>query len=91
MDSENIQILDKISELKGNHEHYFLSGLYNGKNEIAKAFFNYCYNRFTQFELIKEYGNSLKIKNYQIQHTILDVINWESKKVHDRFSLVADV
>lgn len=58
--------------LKGNHEHNFLSGLYNGKNEIAKTFFNYCYTRFTQFELIKKYGESLEIKNYKIQHTILD-------------------
>ena len=58
--------------LKGNHEHYFLSGLYNGKNEIAKAFFNFCYNRFTQFELIHNYLDSVKIKNFYIQHTILD-------------------
>lgn len=58
--------------LKGNHENYFLSGLYNGKNEIAKAFFNFCYNRFTQFELIKKYEDSVEIKNFKIQHTILD-------------------
>ncbi len=58
--------------LKGNHEHYFLSGIYNGKNEIAKAFFNFCYNRFTQFELINKYNDSVEIKNFKIQHTILD-------------------
>ena len=58
--------------LKGNHEHYFLSGLYNGKNEIAKAFFNFCYNRFTQFQLINNYDESVEIKNFKIQHTILD-------------------
>ena len=58
--------------LKGNHENYFLSGLYNGKNEIAKAFFKFCYNRFTQFDLIKNYDNSVELKNFKIQHTILD-------------------
>lgn len=58
--------------LKGNHEHYFLNGIYNGKNEIAKAFFNFCYNRFTQFELINKYDDSVEIKNFKIQHTILD-------------------
>jgi predicted phosphodiesterase len=81
-----VKLLNTIKNsilLKGNHEHYFLSGLYNGKNEIAKAFFNYCYNRFTQFELIKEYGNSLKIKNYQIQHTILDKYIFIDTKVDE--------
>jgi predicted phosphodiesterase len=58
--------------LKGNHEYYFSSGIYNGENEIAKAFFNFCYNRFTQFELINKYNDSVEIKNFRVQHTILN-------------------
>ena len=70
-----VQLLNTIKNsilLKGNHENYFLSGLYNGKNEIAKSFFNYCYNRFTQFELIKQYKETFEIKKFKIQHTISD-------------------
>ena len=53
-----VKLLNTIEDsilLKGNHEIYFLSGIYNGSNIIAKTFFNYCYDKFTQFELIKEY------------------------------------
>lgn len=70
-----VKLLNTIKDsvlLKGNHENYFLNGMYNGKNEIAKTFFNFCYNRFTQFELIRKYDDSLKVNNYKIQHTILD-------------------
>lgn len=81
-----VKLLNTIKNavlLKGNHEHYFLDGVYNGKNEIAKSFFNYCYNRFTQFELIKEYGDSLKINEYKIQHTIFDKYIFIDTKVND--------
>jgi predicted phosphodiesterase len=58
--------------LKGNHEDYFLKGFYEGTNEIAKTFFDYCYARFSQFELINKYCDSFQIGNYKIQHTILN-------------------
>jgi predicted phosphodiesterase len=70
-----VKLLNTIEDsilLKGNHEIYFLSGIYNGSNIIAKTFFNYCYDKFTQFELIKKYGHSIRIGDYIIQHTILD-------------------
>ena len=70
-----VKLLNTIKDsilLKGNHEIYFLSGIYNGSNVIAKTFFNYCYDKFTEFELIKKYSNSVLIGNYKIQHTILD-------------------
>ena len=70
-----VKLLNTIKEpilLKGNHEDYFLSGFYNGTNETAKKFFEYCYNRFTQFKLISNYGDSFQIRNYKIQHTILN-------------------
>jgi predicted phosphodiesterase len=70
-----VKLLNSINDsilLKGNHEQYFLSGFYDGTNEIAKAFFEYCYTKFTQFELINKYGDSFIIGNYKIQHTILN-------------------
>jgi len=70
-----VKLLNTIKDpilLKGNHEHYFLNGFYDGTNEIAKTFFEYCYSRFSQFELINKYGDSFQIGNYKIQHTILN-------------------
>jgi len=58
--------------LKGNHEHYFIEGLYDGKNEIAQTFFKHCYSNFDKI-LIKEisyYKDVEIIKDFTVQHTI---------------------
>lgn len=56
--------------LQGNHEGYFLNGIYSGKNEIAKAFFEFCFPYFHRQHIISNYRNSYSIRGYEIKHTI---------------------
>lgn len=67
-----LNTIDNIKVLKGNHENYFLSGFYDGKNLIATTFFDYCYNKFDNSlkPIIERYGTSIEIPNYKVQHTI---------------------
>ncbi len=67
---EFLSTIPGLITLKGNHEAIFLKGRYSGKNEIANAFFDFCYPRFSKFEEIKKYRYQHKLKNYMIQHTI---------------------
>jgi predicted phosphodiesterase len=68
--------------LKGNHEHFFLKGSYSGTNEIAIAFFDFCYNRFHQLSIIKDYGESFIMDNFKIQHTIFDKYIFQDTKIN---------
>lgn len=75
--NECIQFLDEKTNctiLKGNHENYFVDGFYDGKNEVAKAFFEHCYSNFDQslVKKIDNYGDNLQLNKYTIQHTIFD-------------------
>lgn len=73
--NECVTFLDSITNiklLKGNHENYYLDGFYNGKNEIAKSFFDFCYGNFNKnlLSTIANYGNQVLIPDFTIQHTI---------------------
>ncbi|HET7360959.1 MAG TPA: metallophosphoesterase family protein [Salinimicrobium sp.] len=67
---ELLNVIPNTTTLKGNHEDNFLRGSYSGKNEVAKAFFEFCYPRFSEFGLIEEYEKELQLKNFKIEHTI---------------------
>jgi predicted phosphodiesterase len=67
---ELLNSLPNIITLKGNHEDNYLIGSYSGKNEVAKAFFEYCYPRFSQFDTIKNYIESCDLKNFRVKHTV---------------------
>lgn len=56
--------------LKGNHEEYFISGAYPGQNEVAKAFFSFCYPFFQKKALITGYMDHYDLAEYRITHTI---------------------
>lgn len=58
--------------LQGNHELNYINGNYSGKNEVAIAFFDFCYPNFNRFESIKEYKSNFLVGDYNIQHTIND-------------------
>lgn len=61
--------LEKCIKIKGNHEEYFLSGCYNGKNELVKKFFDFCITDFTEQEFVKEYLSSYVLDHYYLCHT----------------------
>lgn len=73
--NECVQLLESISNcvlLKGNHEENFIKGEYEGKNEIANAFFNFCFPNFNPklIDDIDKYKNHYILNDYLIQHTI---------------------
>lgn len=71
--NECVQLLSTIPgiiTLKGNHEINYINGNYSGSNEVAKTFFDFCYPKFSQFELIKEYGTNIHLKDFEVTHTI---------------------
>ena len=65
-------IKDKIL-LMGNHEENYISGNYPGSNEVANAFFDFCYPCFDRLDIIKEFKHSYSIGEFIIQHTIDDL------------------
>lgn len=71
--NECVQLLNQIPAvvlLQGNHEANYLKGVYTGQNEVAQAFFQFCYPQFKEFNIIKKYEREVKVKNFQIRHTI---------------------
>ena len=82
--NECVLLLNDIKEsiiLKGNHEHFFLNGSYLGSNKIAIAFFDFCYYRFNQFHILKDYKESFNLANLKVQHTILDKYIFEDTQI----------
>lgn len=64
----------KCKMIKGNHEQFYIDGIYGGTNIIAKTFFQKCYADFDvnlTNDLIK-YEDKIIIDNFTIQHTIND-------------------
>lgn len=71
--NECVSLLSTIPDvitLKGNHEENFLNGVYPGGNDVAKAFFEFCYPSFKEFEIIENYGVIAEIENFIVKHTI---------------------
>lgn len=58
-----------ITTLKGNHEEAFISGKYPGENEIAKTFFNFCFPRFENFDIIESYRESIDLGRFEVRHS----------------------
>lgn len=71
--NECVELLDALPNtilLKGNHETYFIEKMYPGIHPIARAFFDFNIQSFEKEAIIKRYGDSCKINEYNIQHTI---------------------
>lgn len=73
--NECVQVVNNITNavcLKGNHEEYFINGVYPGKHPVAQAFFEFCYPHYEEFGLIQKFGSSYEIGGFTLQHTILN-------------------
>jgi predicted phosphodiesterase len=73
--NECVQFLaatDHTVLLKGNHESYFLEGVYEGTHPVARAFFDFCYPRFNESALIAGYGEAHRLNHFEVRHTVLD-------------------
>lgn len=71
--NECVQLLETYKNsnlIMGNHEENYLNGEYAGKNLIANKFFDLCFNRFEQFDAIRNYLPSLMLDEYYFTHTL---------------------
>lgn len=73
--SECVELLKDIPNgifLKGNHEEFFINGVYLGTNVVARSFFEHCYTYFNKSLIpeISAYKDTIQIENFVIQHTI---------------------
>ena len=71
--NECVDLLDSLDNkvlIMGNHEEAFLSGIYPGKNLIAKKFFKECYPLFDRKDKISNYIENFSFENSDFIHTI---------------------
>lgn len=75
--------VENIKLLKGNHEEFYIKGAYDGKNEVAQAFFNFCYSKFDKNlkSNISNYQDFTEIDDYRIQHTVGDRYVFEDTNI----------
>lgn len=71
--NECVDLLESLNNkvlIMGNHEEAFLSGIYPGKNLIAKKFFKKCYPLFDKKDKISNYIENFSFENSDFIHTI---------------------
>ncbi|MDT0649777.1 metallophosphoesterase family protein [Autumnicola edwardsiae] len=67
---EFMESTPELVKLKGNHENNYLEGNYTGTNEVANAFFDFCYPIFNRFDEISAYLENVQTRDFNVQHTI---------------------
>jgi len=67
---ELLQTQPNCIKIMGNHEEAFIAGNYLGTNEVAKAFFEFCYPKFNQNDVLKTYVEFYQEFDYTFIHTI---------------------
>lgn len=64
--------LPNLVYVAGNHEQDFVKGSYSGTNDVARQFFDFCYNNFTELSILRELPEIYKLNGYTFRHTILN-------------------
>lgn len=62
--------IDNCNLLQGNHERCFLQGNYDGENQIAATFFDFCIDKFDRFNKITNLKETILLDHFTLQHTI---------------------
>lgn len=73
--NECVQFMETLPNAKallGNHEENYLKGQYSGTHPVARAFFDFCFPKFTEFESIQNYQQQVNLTNFIVKHTVLD-------------------
>lgn len=78
---ERITSLKHCTVVKGNHERYFSSGKYDGKNELVEIFFNICISGFRKYDLISNFQERYILGGYLFVHTIVDKVIYPDSKI----------
>jgi predicted phosphodiesterase len=82
--NECVDLLESLPysiKIKGNHEEAFIKGVYNGNNEISRAFFEYAYKGFEKIDIINKYKDFHNEFGYTFIHTILNSYIYADSKV----------
>ncbi len=69
---ECVELLDSLKNkvcIRGNHEKYFIDGCYP-KEGLVNDFFNFCYNKFKNINILKSYKDKAKFEEFVCIHTI---------------------
>lgn len=71
--------------LKGNHEQFYIDGIYGGTNLVANTFFQKCYYDFNgdSLDIIKKYEEKIVLGDFTIQHTINDSYVFSDTKLEN--------
>lgn len=73
--NECVDLLDTINHkilIRGNHEDNFLHGKYEGRNIIARSFFDFCYTDFKKHNIIDKYVRQYSLNGCDFIHTLND-------------------
>jgi predicted phosphodiesterase len=65
-----LHALPNITSIEGNHETYFIKGKYDGANEVAQSFFDFCYPAFQRKKEIRNRVKEYRFNNFTFAHTI---------------------
>lgn len=74
--NECVDLLETVDNkvlVLGNHEEAFISGIYPGKNIIAKTFYEQCYPEFDRKDNINNYIERFSLGNSDFTHTLNDI------------------
>jgi predicted phosphodiesterase len=70
--NECVDLLESLpsQKLMGNHEEYFIAGMYGGRSELVQSFFDECFPKFSRIDRIKRYEDQCQTGSFTCKHTI---------------------
>ena len=73
--NECVDLLESLQAIRlfGNHEEYFITGIYPGRSELVKLFFQTTLREFSRMKQILDYQPEYLIGNFTCRHTIDDI------------------
>ena len=73
--NECVDLLESLNatKLKGNHEEYFLNGIYPGRSKLVQSFFQKCSESFERRAIISRYEPEWILGKFICRHTINDL------------------
>lgn len=71
--------------LQGNHEEYYINGVYPGSNEVAKSFFNFCYPGFDKAWLpfISGFTKDTSAGAFTVMHTFGEKYIFQDTEINE--------
>ncbi len=71
--NECVQLIETLSgcvKIQGNHEEYFIQGTCDSENYLANKFFDHCYPKFKEVDLIQTYEKKTQFEDFTCTHTL---------------------